>query len=281
MTEQRGRQKQVPPHATADRKLLQTKPYQDVSFLENDAWRSLRILGEFISGFEALARLGPAVTVFGSARTPPEDQMYRAATALGRGLAEAGFTVITGGGPGIMEAANRGAQQGGGLSVGCTIELPNEQRVNDYTDLSVSFRYFFVRKMMFVKYAQGFVIFPGGFGTLDELFESITLVQTNKIEHFPVVLIGTAYWSGLLGWLTDRVASEGKVDRSDLDLLRVTDDVGEAISLMVESRAHRGSPHAGDDPPDASHVGETPDAAEADAAHAARVRSRSSRPIAD
>ncbi len=245
MTEQRGRQSQVPPHATADRKLLQTKPYQDVTFLETDAWRSLRILGEFISGFEALARLGPAVTVFGSARTQPTDPMYQAAIALARGLAEAGFTVITGGGPGIMEAANMGAQQGGGLSVGCTIELPNEQRVNDYTDLSVSFRYFFVRKMMFVKYAQGFVIFPGGFGTLDELFESITLVQTDKIEHFPVVLIGRAYWAGLLEWLRGRVESEGKIEGADVDLLRVTDDVDEAVALMVESRARRGAARAG------------------------------------
>jgi uncharacterized protein (TIGR00730 family) len=247
MTETRGRQAQVPPHATADRKLLQTKPYQDVSFLETDAWRSLRILGEFISGFEALARLGPAVTVFGSARTPPADPMYQSATALARGLAESGFTVITGGGPGIMEAANIGAQQGGGLSVGCTIELPNEQRVNDYTDLAVSFRYFFVRKMMFVKYAQGFVIFPGGFGTLDELFESITLVQTDKIEHFPVVLMGSAYWSGLLDWLHGRVSAEGKIDGADLGLLRVTDDVDEAISLMVESRARRAVARAGED----------------------------------
>ena len=271
MTETRGRQAQVPPHATADRKLLQTKPYQDVSFLETDAWRSLRILGEFISGFEALARLGPAVTVFGSARTLPADPMYTSATALARGLAEAGFTVITGGGPGIMEAANIGAQQGGGLSVGCTIELPNEQRVNDYTDLSVSFRYFFVRKMMFVKYAQGFVIFPGGFGTLDELFESITLVQTDKIEHFPVVLMGSTYWSGLLDWLRGRVSAEGKIDGADLGLLRVTDDVDEAISLMVESRARRAMARAGDDAAegtdgdgDAADVGGTPRRSPAD-----------------
>ncbi len=248
MTERRGPQSQLPPQATADRKLLQTKPYQDVSFLETDAWRSLRILGEFVSGFETLARLGPAVTVFGSARTLPSDPMYRAATMLAKGLAEAGFTVITGGGPGIMEAANRGAQQGGGLSVGCTIELPHEQRVNDYTDLSVSFRYFFVRKMMFVKYAQGFVIFPGGFGTLDELFESITLAQTDKIAHFPVVLIGTAYWKGLFDWMQTRVAAEGKIDGGDLGLMRVTDDVDEAVSLMVESRARRESARAGDEP---------------------------------
>ncbi len=245
VTEHRGSQSRVPPHATADRKLLQTRPYQDVSFLETDAWRSLRILGEFVSGFETLARLGPAVTVFGSARTSREDPMYEAAVVLGRGLAEAGFTVITGGGPGIMEAANKGAQLGGGLSVGCTIELPHEQRVNDYTDLSISFRYFFVRKMMFVKYAQGFVIFPGGFGTLDELFESITLVQTDKIEHFPVVLVGRSYWSGLLGWLRDRVATEGKIGPTDVDLLTVTDDVDEAVAIMVESRARRGASRAG------------------------------------
>ena len=252
MTEMRGRPLQVPPHATADRKLLQTRPYQDVAFLETDAWRSLRILGEFISGFEALARLGPAVTVFGSARTHAGDPMYQSAVALGRGLAEAGFTVITGGGPGIMEAANMGAQQGGGFSVGCTIELPHEQSVNEYTDLSVSFRYFFVRKMMFVKYAQGFVIFPGGYGTLDELFEAITLVQTDKIEHFPVVLMGSDYWDGLFRWLRERVAAEGKVGLGDLALVRVTDDVDEAVSLMVESRARRGVARA-------NHVGEEPE----------------------
>ncbi len=261
MTEQRGR-RQVPAHATADRRLLQTKPYQDVSFLDTDAWRSLRILGEFISGFEALARLGPAVTVFGSARTLPSDPMYQAAIALGRGLAEAGFTVITGGGPGIMEAANMGCQQGGGVSVGCTIELPHEQSVNDYTDLSLSFRYFFVRKMMFVKYAQGFVIFPGGFGTLDELFESITLVQTDKIEHFPVVLIGSEYWDELLRWMRERVAAEGKIDVADIGLMRVTDDVNEAISLMVESRARmaalRANHEAGDDEPEPAGLGRTP-----------------------
>lgn len=239
MTEHRGDRASLPPRVTADRKLLQTKPYQDISFLETDAWRSLRILGEFVSGFEAMARLGPAVTVFGSARTDPRDPMYEAATRLGKGLAEAGFAVITGGGPGIMEAANKGAQLGGGLSVGCTIELPHEQRVNDYTDLAVSFRYFFVRKTMFVKYAQGFVIFPGGFGTLDELFESITLAQTDKIEHFPVVLMGRAYWAGLLEWLREPVAREGKILPGDVDLLYLTDDVDEAVALMVESRARR------------------------------------------
>jgi uncharacterized protein (TIGR00730 family) len=220
-----------------DRKLLETKPRADVSFLETDTWRALRILGEFVEGFDALARLGPAVTVFGSARTPQDDPNYALAEELGRRLAEAGFTVITGGGPGIMEAANRGAQAGGGLSVGCTIELPHEQGINPHVDLAIGFHYFFVRKTMFVKYAQGFVIFPGGFGTLDELFEAITLVQTEKIDHFPVILIGTRYWAGLMEWLRATVASAGNIGARDPDLLRVTDDVSEAVSLMVESRA--------------------------------------------
>jgi uncharacterized protein (TIGR00730 family) len=232
-------------HASEDRKLLETKPRVDVSFLETDTWRALRILGEFVEGFDVLARLGPAVSIFGSARTPPGDPCYAQAEELGRRLAETGFTVITGGGPGIMEAANRGAREGGGLSVGCTIELPNEQAVNPYVDVAVSFHYFFVRKTMFVKYAQGFVIFPGGFGTLDELFEAVTLVQTDKIDHFPVVLIGTQYWSGLIDWLRATVATAGKIGVRDPDLLRVTDDVGEAVSVMVESRARLQASRAG------------------------------------
>ncbi len=249
-------------HSTADRKLLQAKPYADVAFLDNDAWRALRIMGEFVDGFDALARLGPAVTVFGSARTLPSDDMYDNARQLAHGLAEAGFTVITGGGPGIMEAANRGAQEAGGVSVGLSIELPHEQSVNAYTDLSVRFRYFFVRKTMFVKYAQGFVIFPGGFGTLDELFESITLVQTGKIEHFPVVLIGKKYWLGLLDWLRSSVTDAGNVYPRDVDLLRVTDDVDEAVSVMVESRARmaalRANHDGADEMPDALGLGRAP-----------------------
>jgi uncharacterized protein (TIGR00730 family) len=221
---------------TEDRKLLQPIPYADTSFLETDAWRALRILGEFVDGFDALARLGPAVTVFGSARTERNDAAYTAARRLGEGLADAGFTVITGGGPGIMEAANRGCQEAGGFSVGCSIELPHEQASNPYLDLDITFRYFFVRKMMFVKYAQGFVIFPGGFGTLDELFESITLVQTGKIEHFPIVLIGSDYWHGLLDWLGGTVAGADNIGLDDLKLLRVTDDVDEACEIFVTSR---------------------------------------------
>jgi len=224
------------PRATEDRKLLQAAPYADTTFLETDAWRALRILGEFVEGFDTLARLGPAVTVFGSARTRPDDPTYAAAEQIGARLAERGFTVITGGGPGIMEAANRGCQGAGGYSVGCSIELPHEQQSNPYLDLEIRFRYFFVRKMMFVKYAQGFVIFPGGYGTLDELFESVTLVQTGKIEHFPIVLFGSSYWRGLLDWLADPAAREGKLDPADIRLLKVTDDPDEACDVLVESR---------------------------------------------
>ena len=223
---------------TEDRKLLQAIPYADTSFLETDAWRALRIQGEFVDGFDALARLGPAVTVFGSARTHEGDLEYAAARRLGAGLAGAGFTVITGGGPGIMEAANRGCQEAGGYSVGCSIELPHEQANNPYLDLDITFRYFFVRKTMFVKYAQGFVIFPGGFGTLDELFESVTLVQTGKIEHFPIVLFGSDYWRGLLDWLGTTVAGAENIGPDDLRLLRVTDDVDEACEIFVTSRIH-------------------------------------------
>ncbi|HEX5466548.1 MAG TPA: TIGR00730 family Rossman fold protein [Candidatus Limnocylindrales bacterium] len=232
MTDLRGRLVQP----TEDRKFLQAKPYADTSFLESDAWRALRIVGEFVEGFDAMARLGPAVTVFGSARTLPQDPMYAAARSIAGGLAEAGFAVITGGGPGIMEAANRGCQEAGGFSVGCLIELPHEQGSNPYLDLSVDFRYFFVRKTMFVKYAQGFVIFPGGYGTLDELFESVTLVQTGKVEHFPLVLYGRSYWGGLLDWLRGPVEISGRIGPHDVDLLTVTDDPEEVVRIMIESR---------------------------------------------
>ena len=182
-------------------------------FLETDPWRALRILSEFVEGFDALAEVGPAITVFGSARTRPDDPVYELARTIGRRLAEAGYAVITGGGPGTMEAANRGCREGGGLSVGCNIELPHEQGMNAYVDLGVEFRYFFARKTMFVKYADGFVILPGGFGTLDELFEALTLIQTGKIRHFPVVLVGRAYWAGLLDWIRDTLVTRGAVDR--------------------------------------------------------------------
>ncbi|MFV2064420.1 MAG: TIGR00730 family Rossman fold protein [Chloroflexota bacterium] len=228
------------PRTTEDRKLLMRQPVADTSFLESDAWRALRIMGEFIEGFDALARLGPAVSIFGSARTRRSDPMYEEARSLAARLSEEGFTVITGGGPGIMEAANRGAKEAEGISVGLGIDLPHEQGVNEYVDLPAYFRYFFVRKTMFVKYAQAFVIFPGGFGTFDELFESLTLVQTGKIDHFPIILYGSHYWAGLLEWLRSTVAEAGMVDEDDLDLVRVCDDVEEVVSIIAEAYSVRG-----------------------------------------
>jgi uncharacterized protein (TIGR00730 family) len=201
-------------------------------FLDSDPWRSLRILSEFVEGFDALAEVGPAVTVFGSARIDEANRYYGQARELGRLLAEAGYAVITGGGPGIMEAANRGCREGGGLSIGCNIELPMEQGLNAYVDMGVEFRYFFVRKVMFVKYADAFVIFPGGYGTLDELFEALTLIQTDKVQDFPVILMGTDYWAGLIDWIRGSVLKEAAIDPDDVDLLRVTDDPGEAVRII-------------------------------------------------
>ena len=217
-----------------------------------DPWRVLRILSEFVEGFDALNEVGPAVTVFGSARAKADDPYYAAGRKLGGALARRGFAVITGGGPGIMEAVNRGCQEAGGLSVGCNIELPNEQELNDYVDLGVEFRYFFVRKNMFVKYARGFVIFPGGFGTLDELFESLTLAQTGKIEHFPIVLFGTPYWKGLIDWMKESVLGSGAIAADDLKLMTMTDDPDEAAEMATrplpvrvrEPRADTGEPKA-------------------------------------
>jgi uncharacterized protein (TIGR00730 family) len=220
---------------TEDRKLLAPKPYADTSFLDNDAWRALRIMGEFVEGFDSLAELGPAVTIFGSARVKPSDPTYKAAEQLGAMFAKRGITVITGGGPGIMEAANKGAAEAGGVSVGLGIELPHEQGINKYCNLALNFRYFFVRKTMFVKYAQGYVIFPGGFGTFDELFEALTLVQTGKIDHFPVILWGTKYWQPLVDWLADPVASKAMIAPSDLKLFRVTDDNAMALKWIEDS----------------------------------------------
>ena len=226
---------QRPAKATEDRKLLTPAPYADTSFLDSDAWRALRIMGEFVDGFDALARLGPAVSIFGSARTPPDQPMYRSAEAVAALFARRNITVITGGGPGIMEAANKGAAEAGGESVGLGIELPHEQEVNRWCTLSITFRYFFVRKTMFVKYAQGFVIFPGGFGTFDELFESLTLVQTGKIDHFPSVLFGSSYWEPLLDWLRDPVANERMISPADLELFRCTDDPEQVVRWIEES----------------------------------------------
>jgi len=222
---------------TEDQRLLRrtVRP----AFLDSDPWRALRILSEFVEGFDALAEIGPAVTVFGSARVSEDSETYRQAREIGRRLAEAGYAVITGGGPGAMEAANRGCQEGGGLSVGCNVELPHEQGLNPYTDLEVEFRYFFARKTMFVKYADGFVILPGGFGTLDELFESLTLIQTGKIEHFPVVLVGAEHWQGLLDWIREAVLPAGAIDALDLDLVRVTDDPAEVVEIIQASASER------------------------------------------
>jgi uncharacterized protein (TIGR00730 family) len=220
---------------TEDRKLLRSAPHGDISFLDSDAWRALRIVGEFVEGFDTLARLGTAITIFGSARVRPDNPYYAAAEELGARLARRGITVITGGGPGIMEAANKGASEAGGVSVGLGIELPHEQAINEYCNIAVNFRYFFVRKTMFVKYAQGFVIFPGGFGTFDELFESMTLVQTGKIDHFPVTLYGRDYWQPLIAWLTDTVAEQRMISPVDLALFRVTDDLDEIMNLVEKS----------------------------------------------
>jgi uncharacterized protein (TIGR00730 family) len=223
----------VPPlDAPADKALLERSTIEELSH-HADPWRVLRILSEFVEGFDALNGVGPAITVFGSARTRPDDPYYAMGIQLGAALAMRGFAVITGGGPGMMEAVNKGCHEAGGLSVGCNIELPHEQKLNPYVDLGVEFRYFFVRKNMFVKYARGFVIFPGGLGTLDELFESLTLAQTGKIEHFPIVLIGTEYWSGLLDWMRKVVLARGAMSPDDFDLVSLTDDPEEAAEMAT------------------------------------------------
>jgi uncharacterized protein (TIGR00730 family) len=216
--------------ATEDEKLLERRP--SPAFLDTDPWRALRILSEFVEGFDAMAKVGPAVTIFGSARTTPDSELYKLARTIGRRLAEAGYAVITGGGPGTMEAANRGCREGGGLSVGCNIELPREQGLNAYVDLGVEFRYFFARKTMFVKYADAFVILPGGFGTLDELFEALTLIQTRKVRNFPVVLVGSDYWAGLLKWIRGTILAAGAIDEPDLALLQLTDDPDEVVRIV-------------------------------------------------
>ena len=218
---------------TEDERLLES--VDDIRTIGKDAWRVFRIMGEFVEGFEEMSEIGPAVSVFGSARTSPDDPMYRRCVETTRLLGEAGYSIITGGGPGIMEAANRGARLVGAKSVGCNIELPFEQRSNEFLDVSIDFRYFFVRKTMFVKYASAFVIFPGGFGTLDELFEALTLIQTGKVHNFPIVLFGSDYWSGMLDWIRGVVAAEGKIDEVDLGLLRICDDVDEAASIIATS----------------------------------------------
>jgi uncharacterized protein (TIGR00730 family) len=221
------------PGATEDEKFLERRSVSDrPDFVDSDPWRALRILSEFVEGFDALAAVGPAVTIFGSARVPAGTPDYELARGIARRLAGFGFAIITGGGPGIMEAANRGCREGGGLSIGCNIELPHEQGLNEYVDLGVEFKYFFARKTMFVKYADAFVIMPGGFGTLDELFESLTLIQTGKIRDFPVVLVGTGYWRGLIDWMRSTQLPAGTITQADLDLLKLTDDPDEVCDII-------------------------------------------------
>jgi hypothetical protein len=225
------RRHQIRSGTTTDQRLLDPRGPSD--WVHTDPWRVLRIQSEFVEGFGLLAELPRAVSVFGSARTPSDHPEYAIGVALGAGLARAGFAVITGGGPGTMEAVNRGASEADGVSVGLGIELPFEQRLNDWVDIGINFRYFFARKTMFVKYAQAFVILPGGFGTLDELFEALTLVQTHKVTRFPVILFGREYWQGLVDWLRTTVHPSGKVGSADLDLLTLTDDVDEAVAFIV------------------------------------------------
>ncbi|MGV1078644.1 MAG: TIGR00730 family Rossman fold protein [Candidatus Nanopelagicales bacterium] len=229
--------------ATSDQQLLDVRNPDD--WVHADPWRVLRIQAEFVEAFDALATLGRAVSIFGSARTATDDPSYAAAEELGRILADAGWAVISGGGPGIMEAANKGACEAGGVSVGLGIELPFEQRFNHWVDIGIHFRYFFARKTCFVKYAQAFVVFPGGFGTLDETFEALTLVETHKVTCFPVILVGKDYWAGLLEWIHQTMLTEGKVASADLSMLHVTDDPQEALEIIEREAAEHKSPCEG------------------------------------
>jgi hypothetical protein len=239
------RRRQVP-GSTTDQRLLDGLGPSD--WVHTDPWRVLRIQAEFVEGFGLLAEIGRAITVFGSARTPRDHPEYELTRHLGFQLAKAGWAVITGGGPGVMEAANRGCVEAEGTSIGLGIELPFEQGLNEFVDVGIDFRYFFVRKTMFVKYAQGFVFMPGGFGTLDELFEALVLVQTQKVTRFPVVLMGTHYWEPLLEWISTRVVEAGKVSESDVELIQVTDDVDEVVQIMrdADERRRRQERAAGD-----------------------------------
>ena len=243
MSENSRRSRSPQPYAhdrrTEDERLLES--VEELETIGRDTWRIFRIMGEFVEGFEGMSEIGRAVSLFGSARANSGDPMCQRCTETARLLGEAGFGIITGGGPGMMEAANKGAKDAGARSVGCNIELPFEQHTNEYTDVSIDFRYFFVRKMMFVKYADAFVIFPGGFGTMDELFEALTLIQTHKVRHFPVVLFGSEYWSGLMEWMRGTMAVEGKIAGNDLDIMLVTDSPEEARDDIVHRYQHRES----------------------------------------
>lgn len=218
---------------TTDQRLLDSRGPHD--WVHTDPWRVLRIQAEFVEGFGSLAEVPRAVTVFGSARTPNDHPEYELGRQIGGALANAGFAAITGGGPGVMEAVNRGASEAGGYSIGLGIELPLEQGLNPWVDLGVNFRYFFVRKTMFIKYSQAFICLPGGFGTLDELFEALTLVQTKKLTKFPVVLFGSSYWNGLYDWVRNTVLSEGKIGKQDAELIHVTDDIDDAVRIVLEA----------------------------------------------
>ncbi len=233
----------LPPQTHEDRELLRNPHQGDRAsdFTAGDPWRVLRIQGEVVEGFEALHGLGPAVAVFGSARLREEDNPHhQAAVQVGRHLAEGGLAVITGGGPGLMRAANRGAYEGGGVSVGCSIQLPFEEEPNPYQHIGLKFRYFFVRKLMMVKYAVGYVIFPGGYGTIDELFEALTLCQTGKIENFPIVLCGSKFWGPLVDWLRDTLVDQGTISPSDLDLFKVMDDPAEIARHIISGCREQG-----------------------------------------
>ena len=230
-----NRLNRMPPKTTQDEQLLES-PRAD-EFTHTDPWRVFRIMGEFVEGFDELASLNRGISIFGSARSQPDDPDYKAAQETAALLAAEGFAVITGGGPGIMEAANKGAFEAGGLSIGCNIELPFEQRPNPYQTRSLTFKYFFVRKMMFVKYSLGFIIFPGGFGTFDELFEALTLIQTKKIRNFPVVLFDSKYWTGILNWLQDVVLAEGKIAEHDFKLFHIADSPSEVVEIVLRSQS--------------------------------------------
>ena len=220
-----------PREALEDRKLLDRPSREET--LQSDSWRVLRITSEFVAGFDHLADVYPAVSIFGSARTKLSNKYYDAAVRTAELIGKAGFAIITGGGPGIMEAANRGARQAGALSVGCNIELPFEQKINEFVDRAMTFRYFFVRKMMFVKYSEAFITFPGGFGTLDELFDALTLIQTQKVTNFPVILFGTEYWGGLIGWMREKVLAANNIVQEDVDSIHLVDEPEKVRDIVV------------------------------------------------
>jgi uncharacterized protein (TIGR00730 family) len=230
----RGRQVR---HDTTDQRLLDNRGPSD--WVHTDPWRVLRIQSEFVEGFGMLAELGKAITVFGSARTQPDDPFYAKSEELGRKLADAGYAVITGGGPGIMEAANKGCHDAGGVSVGLGIELPFEQSMNDWVDLGMVFRYFFARKTCFLKYSIGYVGMPGGYGTLDEIFEAVTMIQTGKITSFPLILFGTEFWSPMLNWIRTTLLEDGKISDPDIDLFQLTDDVDHVVALFQQAEREK------------------------------------------